>query len=222
MNQVLPGLSDDQILAKIAQRAACLHRAAKIDVDDQNAQFTKFVEEYRAKPEVAEIIDDPTTADVRAEMLGRLAGLVQEQFVYAPSREVQESIDEWRNRGYGIIPQNISSDKWGPDTCDCKLHRVSDGVDQQTYVAAPCEFHAGQSIDQIHDKVHEENRRRMDFLRELQKLDPAFAVENIGGWKYNADRVLVVDATRESPETVTTMRALLLRAEFRSKVIVNG
>ena len=225
MDVVLPGFSDDEIIIKVAQCAAANLAAAKAEVADWHRQFALFVDEFMQRPAIAAAMAGGPPVAAGREQLGKI---LADQFVHTISLEAAAVIQAHRDAASQAIPSGVEVQKWGPDTCGCKVyrmldHRVPGQMPIQAFTARKGAEHQHLSIGDLHDAVERENGLKNHFQGAILRDVPDAAEASYEyKWSFDADRNLVVDVTSLSAQAVAQIRALLTRPEFKGKVIVNG
>lgn len=220
MDIVLPGLSDDEILVRVAQCAAANLAAAKVEVADWHQQFSVFVDEFMQRPVVAAALaNGPPPAEVR-EQIGRL---LADQFTHVLSLQAAAVIQAHRETAARAVPPGIEVQRWSPDTCDCKLYRLLDvtnrnNVRTQTFSVRKGAEHRRLPIADLHNAVERENKLKNAFEGALDAATVGYEYK----WSFDADRKLVVDISMLPMQTAMQVRTLLGRSEFNGKVILNG
>jgi len=225
MDVVLPGLSEDEIIARVAQAAAANLEAAKSEVEDRNRQLAVFVDEFMQRPAVSEVLlSGPSITLVREQ----LSKLLADQFTHVLSPHAAAVIQVHRESAAEAIPPGIKVQKWSPDTCDCKILRLLDvtnrnDVKVQSIAAKKGPEHAHLTIGDLHDAVDRENRLKNTFQGAIVRDVPDAAEAGYEyKWSFDDDRNLVVDVSTLPPQAAGQVRALLNRPEFKGKVTVNG
>lgn len=151
--------NDIQILVKVAQRSALLEKAAKEELWELNKEFNIFLRNQLEANGIDAnlILNTPQARDVLVNTLAK-------SFVYTPSVEAVNRIQAIRDEAYSILPQNIQTEKWKPDTCGCELHSiyemiggVPDMESRQTFHTITCKDHEGLTTEEIHHTIRNEN-----------------------------------------------------------------
>lgn len=161
MNKILQD-NEIQILAKVAKRSALLRKAAEEEIWEKNKEFNVYLREQLEANglNANEILNTPQARDVFVNTLAK-------SFVYVPTQEAVDRIQGIRDEAYALLPQTIQSEKWKPDTCGCELNAIytkvngeADMEGRQTFHSVICPDHQELTLEETHDVVHEENKRK--------------------------------------------------------------
>jgi hypothetical protein len=175
MNVLFPGLSSDEIAVKVMQRAAILRKVAMNDGEDRERDYRAFRDQYRQRPEIAAMLNNPAFTGLGVDITEQLDSIVRPQFLYAPGAEFLASQAALRTAAYDIIPENIKTERWSKHVCDCVLHAAYDknnhAASIQTFDLQPCASHAGLTMEKNHDAVHGEMSRYGAVYRTLLGID---------------------------------------------------
>ena len=156
--------SNEMIKAKWKLRANLLRKADEQRAKEREDALNIVVEEYKQNyPAIAALSDDDSF--IRESL--------KENFVYTPSEEALARIKAIEDQAYALLPNDIQTEMWSPDTCGCKLHRICKMIGDeyvcQTFDTKLCEAHEGLTHEEIHDVVKIENTSKNLIERELLK-----------------------------------------------------
>lgn len=156
--------SNEMIKAKWKLRANLLRKAEEQKLIERENALNVAVEQYKTQhPTIAAL-------EVQGEFI---KDSVRETFQYTPSQEALDRIKAIEDRAYQILPKDIQTEMWAPDTCGCKLHRICKYVGEeyvcQTFETKLCEAHEGLATEEIHDVVKVENTSKNLVEGELLK-----------------------------------------------------
>jgi hypothetical protein len=225
MDKVLPDLTDDEILVHNARRAAYLHKASKLKVDDINEQFSQYVETYFKLPSVDTLLKASDEEGIGQEVRINVVNIVKDQFVHVLTREKEAEIKTLTDLAYSVIPETIQAQKWSPDTCKCTLSRILDtsnpDITIQTYFVTKGPEHSTLELAELHDAVHAENQLKNSFQTMIHKEIPN-GKDLEYNWSFDIDRKLVVDVTGKDTDISDAIKALGDKPEFIDKVIFRG
>jgi hypothetical protein len=162
MHVLLPGLTNDEIAVKVAQRRAILDDAVRVEREDKKRDFETFLAAYRLRPRVAALVDAANVAGYRAATIEAIGDNIRREWLYVQSAEVATKIQTTKDTGYAIIPITLQTELHQETTCVCSLHAVYEKANptyKQTFQVTQCPDHAGLTVAETHDAVHGERAR---------------------------------------------------------------
>lgn len=156
-----------EILVKVAKRASLLRKFQEETLLERNKAFDTYVKNQLTAQGISEdVLHDQHSREVLFNSLGK-------GFVFNPDQKVKNKLQAIEDEAYTLLPKDIQTEMWSPDTCGCKLHRVCKMVGEeyvcQTFETMLCEAHEGLTYEDVHDAVKVENTSKNLIEGELLK-----------------------------------------------------
>lgn len=165
-------------MVDVAKRASLLRKLAEEEQKEKQNAFLDFVKQKLIENNIPEdVLHDETSRDVLLSSLGK-------DFVFEPTQRVQQKLQALKDEAYGVLPQNIQTERWKPDTCGCELFAVypvvngeADLENRQTYHTVVCADHEGLNTEEIHHTIRNENTLKNVFEKAL--IESTDLAENV-------------------------------------------
>lgn len=171
----MPGLSDEAIQVRVAQRAAVLRAVAIEEGRDREQQFNLFYADYAAIPDVKATLANATLSSLGIDVTEQVKAIARARFTYTESPEYAVRKGQLRLAADAIIPLTLNTNRWSKNgCCDCEIHHLyvlADPSQSQTFDCKPCAAHEGLTTEEVHDEFHRESLLRGNMYRMLQGLD---------------------------------------------------